>query len=81
MQKPVCNVPVMNGELRSYRVRRNLSMREASQRIGVSQATLSRWETGALGIAAERCRDISRVIGIPLAKLRPDLFGEGVQSK
>lgn len=38
----------------------------------VDKSTVSRWERSR--IPAERMADVARVIGVPLEKLRPDIF-------
>ena len=42
--------PTMGEVLRDCRVSRDLTQQQAAEQIGVTQATLSRWETGAMQV-------------------------------
>lgn len=44
--------------------------------VGVTKATLSRIETGAMSLSDKLAKRISDRTGIPMRVLRPDLFAE-----
>lgn len=50
-------------------------MEAASRLLGVSAVQLSRYETGARRIPAERVQAIAKLTGVPPHTLRPDVFG------
>lgn len=55
------------------------STHEAAGRLlGVSAAQMSRYESGARSIPADRVPDVSRLTGIAPNELRPDVFGPGL---
>ena len=59
--------------LRAFRQRMNYTQPDAARLLGVSYVTVSRWETGERKIDSELVLKISRLTGIPVAQLRPDL--------
>lgn len=62
--------------LRAYRERREptLTQEQLANFLGVSKASVSRWETGKRKLDEENLlAAISAKTGIPAAKLRPDL--------
>lgn len=64
----------MRNHLRTWRTDCGLTLLQAAERFGVTEAMLSRWETGYRRIPAERVRDIARITGISRHHLRPDIF-------
>lgn len=66
----------MTHPLRHYRKATDRTLEEAAKLLGITAATLSRWETGKRCPAPERVADISKVTGIPPHKLRPDIYQE-----
>ena len=65
-------------QLRAWRLNRpdGRTLEAASRLLGVSAVQLSRYESGARRIPAERVPAISRVTGIAPELLRPDVFGD-----
>lgn len=63
-------------ELKELRERADLSQRAIAELLGVTVASVSRWENGKRRIAAEIAVQIDRVTDgrIPKESLRPDLF-------
>ena len=59
--------------LRAFLQRMNYTQPDAARLLGVSYVTVSRWETGERKIDSELVLKISRLTGIPVAQLRPDL--------
>ena len=61
--------------LRAFRERQNpvLSLDGLGRRIGVSKATISRWEAGLRRPNPTLLPKITEITGIPGAALRPDL--------
>ena len=61
--------------LRAYRERHQppLTQEQLAGQLGVSKASVSRWETGERKLELDLLPDISSKTGIPPAKLRPDL--------
>lgn len=47
--------------IRNYRLRTGLSQRNFALLVGVSQAAVGRWETGASAPSVNHCRDIAAV--------------------
>lgn len=47
--------------IRSYRLRTGLSQRSFALLVGVSQAAVGRWETGAAAPSVDHCREIAGV--------------------
>ena len=50
-----------------------MSQDELAAMLGVSKASISRWETGARKLEGTALKDVSAKTGIPLGVLRPDL--------
>lgn len=46
-----------------------------AEALGVSIALVSYWANGLRRIPAERCKQLSKITGVPLESLRRDLFG------
>lgn len=44
-----------------------------ARQLNVSNEAVSKWTRR--GVTAERAKEISKITGIPLAKLRPDIWG------
>ena len=63
----------MTDALRHYRIVRGLTGTALAELIGVSAATLCRWELGHRRPPLWRLATIHRVTGIAPAELRPDL--------
>ncbi|MDW5314998.1 Cro/CI family transcriptional regulator [Rhizobium sp. PL01] len=47
-----------------------MSLAKLAREIGITRGAVAQWER----VPAERMVDVSRVTGIPLPMLRPDLF-------
>ena len=56
-----------------WREHRGLTQQQMADRLGTSDVTVSRWETGARKIDDERLPRIIEKTGIALSELRPDL--------
>lgn len=61
--------------LAAARERKELNQSEVAEELGVTQATISHWETGATVPHPSQWKRISAVYGLSMAKLL-DLFGE-----
>ena len=59
--------------LKTYRLSRKLTQQELAQELGVTDVTVSRWETGARKIDLRELPSISEKTGLPKSALRPDL--------
>jgi len=44
--------------------------------LGVAQGQVSDWCSGAVQLPPTRCNKISKITGLPLTELRPDVFGQ-----
>lgn len=51
-------------------VKGRMSLAKLAREIGITRGAVAQWER----VPAERMVDVSRVTGIPLQMLRPDLF-------
>jgi len=65
----------MSTILKQWRSETQTPAERIAQKIGVTLAMWSRWETGKRRIPAERVPSISEATGIPPDRLRPDVFG------
>lgn len=59
--------------LRQYRLARNLSQGSLAEEIGVSRATVTRWENGARRVDTDILPRLVEITGLSPAQLRPDL--------
>jgi transcriptional regulator with XRE-family HTH domain len=59
--------------LKTYRDTQNLTQTQLAADLGVTNITVSRWETGLRKIAPTLVPFISEKTGIPARELRPDL--------
>lgn len=59
--------------LRQFRATENLTLAALAARIGVTKATVSRWERGERKIDENLIAVVAAETGIPAATLRPDL--------
>jgi transcriptional regulator with XRE-family HTH domain len=61
--------------LRNFRETQNprLTQDQLANLLGVSKASVSRWETGTRKLDEDLLSSVSAKTGIPKAKLRPDL--------
>lgn len=61
--------------LRIYREKQTppMSQDALGTLLGVTRATINRWETGYRAIGLNYLSDVSRKTGIPMRDLRPDL--------
>lgn len=60
----------MESALKKYRGQRPL--KEVADHLGISPSVCHKWENNR--VPAEKCKDVSEKTGIPLHKLRPDVF-------
>lgn len=57
----------INEIIRNKRIEKGLSMKELAERIGVSEGTISRWESGKIeDMRRSRIKALSEVLGIPV---------------
>lgn len=66
-------------DLKSYRQRHKLSCAEFGKMVGVTRVTVFRWEDGTRKIGVAVLPKVAKVTGIPIKRLRPDIFGEAAQ--
>jgi transcriptional regulator with XRE-family HTH domain len=59
--------------LREWRQKKGLTQADLAAKIGVSQAAISQWETGALTPSPLMIGQLSEVLDIPLAMLLNDM--------
>jgi transcriptional regulator with XRE-family HTH domain len=59
--------------LKSWRLATGISQYELGLELGVTNITVSRWETGLRKIDASLLPKVARITGINPARLRPDL--------
>ena len=64
----------MSKALKEYRSKTGKTQVELCEVLSISQGNLSRWERGIVPIPAEKVRGISKLTGIPLYKLREDIY-------
>lgn len=69
MDEKACALP----ELRKYRVGRGLTQAALGRELGVTDVTVSRWETGLRKVDDELLPMVAEKTGIAKSKLRPDL--------
>lgn len=62
-----------NHPLTSFRTANNLTKAELAALLGVSRATVTRWENGERRPAGPALQGIASKTGIPARELRPDL--------
>lgn len=51
-------------------VRDRMPLARLARELGITRGAVAQWDK----VPAERIGDVSRVTGIPIARLRPDLF-------
>ena len=57
----------INEIIRNRRIEKGLSMKELAEKIGVSEGTISRWESGKIeDMRRSRIKALSEVLGIPV---------------
>jgi len=61
--------------LRAYRLQSALTQQETARKLGISLALVSRIETGDRVVSPKVALHIEKKLGIPKAKLRPDIWG------
>lgn len=61
--------------LKNWRSRLGLTQGAAAERLGLTEPTLCRYETGSRKPSPARAAQLSEKTGIPIADLRPDLAG------
>ena len=61
--------------LKTYREQQDppLTQEDLARMLGVTKATISRWESGARKVDAEKLPEVSEKTGVSPADLRPDL--------
>lgn len=57
-------------------VRDRMSLARLARELGITRGAVAQWEK----VPAERIGDVSRVTGIPLHTLRPDLFAAATEA-
>ena len=62
--------------MRYYLAMLNIKPSELSRLIGISPSFASQIRTGYRMLPAKYCVIVSKELGIPMAKLRPDLFAD-----
>lgn len=70
-------------KIRTWRREHKISIEAAGELVGVSGVQWSRYETGKRRVPAKNLRAVSRITGIPLHELRPDLadiFGKSPEA-
>lgn len=60
--------------LHKYRKDKELTQEEFAKILGITKATVSRYEKGTRKVAIERLAEVSRLTGISRQRLRPDIF-------
>ena len=63
-------------KLIEWRQLNNITLTGLGDSLGVSHSTVLRWEKGDILLPAERAVEISKLTGVPLHELRPDLWGK-----
>lgn len=61
-------------DLKTYRQRHKLSRAELAKMLGVTRITIFRWEEGSRKIGIPALPKVSKLTGIPIKRLRPDIF-------
>jgi DNA-binding transcriptional regulator YdaS (Cro superfamily) len=56
-------------------IRAHMRLAHLARELGVTKSAISQWKR----VPAERLGDVSRITGIPMEILRPDLFAESVR--
>jgi DNA-binding transcriptional regulator YdaS (Cro superfamily) len=57
-------------------VKDRMSLARLAREIGITRGAVAQWDK----VPAERMGDVSRVTGIPMERLRPDLFKASEQA-
>lgn len=53
--------------IKEHRIALDLTMKELAKKIGVSEATISRWESGDIAnMKRDKARDLAKALGIPI---------------
>jgi transcriptional regulator with XRE-family HTH domain len=73
MRKKQTRQPAEEHPLKIWRTVTSTSQYELGLRLGVTNITISRWETGLRKIDASLVPRVSKITGIPPKSLRPDL--------
>lgn len=60
--------------LRMTRISRGLTLVETAQKIGVTPATVARWETGGNYPDIDKALELSRLYDVPIKDLFAELF-------
>jgi transcriptional regulator with XRE-family HTH domain len=63
----------MLNPLKRFRAANQITQAALAERLGVTDVTVSRWETGERKIARSLLPAVSKMTGIPATELRPDL--------
>lgn len=58
--------------IRAWRISQGLSQRELGERLGVNDSAVTKWEKTK--VSADKALQLHRITGIPLHRLRPDLY-------
>ena len=62
--------------LRSFRIARNLSLKQLGASVGVSHQQVQKYESGRNGVGFLRLARFAKVLGVPIAAFLPDLSNE-----
>lgn len=62
--------------LKYIREKIGLTKNELAKKMHVSQSTVSRWESGEMGITVEKAYELSLILDVPL----PELVGKDIES-
>lgn len=61
--------------IRGWREAAGLTQVAVAKELGVTKSTVCHWEMGESLVSPKYIHQLHRVIGIPLAEMRPDIFG------
>jgi transcriptional regulator with XRE-family HTH domain len=79
MLTKICNIGISlimsKSTLHAIRVTKGLSQADCAGRLGVNQATISKWEKGR--VPAERVLALCALLDVAPHELRPDLYPAG----
>ena len=62
--------------MKEYIAKRGWNKTEFARQAGVQPCTAARWVNGSQSMEPTKARELNAQIGIPLAVVRPDLWGK-----